>query len=506
MFNLRGCPACGYARASFDAAAKTSQGGRSVESQDAEINSCGEDLGVNLIEVYVDNNASASEHATKPRDDWGRLLADVGAGKYKLIILWDASRGSRDLIDWVAFLKLLRDQAMLVHLITHNRTYDPQNSRDWKILVQEGVEAHSQASMISENVKRGNKRARQKGRPHGHAPFGWRRVYDQDSGKMVTQEPIAEHQAQLTDMFVMLVSGMKRASIAVELNRRISLPENDPDRGYPTKAGKLWKGDTVGSLLASPTHIGKIRDPESGELLEGNWEGTIPEDLWWAAQDILSHRGRGSGGRKYLLTTYARCGVCTSITTGIGPRLRKKLACAGVDDSGARDGRGIGHVAIRMDWADEYVINYVLRQMADTDLIRALTADNGEKRSAALAEAKRMRAELEEMWAKVEARVPGYKHDRVAALEAAWELEIQRLEGEAVSGLSAGKALALEFAKLVEESGAGGDELLSILRDAWDRTALDGRRQLVRIYTKSITILPRQSHGRVFDPGRIVIE
>lgn len=506
MLSLVGYPTCGYARASSDPAAKTSQAGRSVESQDAEIKACGSDLGVNLIEVYCDNNLAASENATKVRDDWVRMNADIAAGRYKLIILWDCSRGSRDLGDWVVFLKLLRDQSVLVHLITHDRTYDPRNHRDWKILVQEGVEAHSQASMISDNVKRGNKRARQKGRPHGHAPFGWRRVYDPESGKMITQEPVEEEQPQLTEMFVALVSGKKRISIAKDLNLRIKLPEGHPDRAFPTRTGGLWRHDNVGSLLLSPTHIGKLRDHESGDLVEGNWEGTIPEDLWWAAQAILSEKKPHATALKYLLTNIARCGVCGSWMAVQGRKGRPVLACRGVNDRGSLDGRGQGHTTIRMDWVDEFVIDFVLRGLSDAKLLRAVAEDAGEKRQEALTAAKRMKAELEEMWSKVEAREPGYKHDRVAALEAKWEPEIQQLEQEAAAGLGTGRMVALELASLLEESGATGDDVIELLRDAWDETPLDGRREVVRLFTGSIRVMPRQQRGKHFDASRILIE
>lgn len=506
MNNLSGLPACGYARASSDPAAGTSQAGRSVESQANEITFCADDLGVKLLEIYSDNNLSGSEHATKIRDHWVRLNSDIAAGRYKLLILWDCSRGSRELIEWVTFLKVLREKSVLVHLITHDRTYDPSNSRDWKILVQEGVEAHSQASMISENVRRGNKRARQRGRPHGHAPFGWKRVYDPDSGKMLTQEPVEEEQPQLAEMYAMLVTGMTRTAMAKDLNQRIQLPDGHPERALRTRNGGLWGVETIAGLLLSPAHIGKIRDPESGDLLDGNWEGTIPEDLWWAAQSILAAKKGNSNARKYLLSNIARCGVCNSMTAVSGRRNYKMLACRGVDETGRYDGRGSGHVSIRVDWIDDYVIGLVLRRMCDPELIRGLQEDTSDQQAEAMAEAKRMKAELEEMWAKVEAREPGYKHDRVAALEASWEPEILRLEEEAASGLDSGRVLAIEFARLAEESGAEGDELLRLLRDAWDETPLDGRRELVRLFTKSIVVMPRQNRRKSFDESRIIID
>ena len=39
---------------------------------------------------------SASRFATRERKDWARLLADLAAGRFGVLMLWEASRGDRD--------------------------------------------------------------------------------------------------------------------------------------------------------------------------------------------------------------------------------------------------------------------------------------------------------------------------------------------------------------------------------------------------------------------------
>src|ERR671912_403824 len=112
MMELRGAPAGIYKRASRDTAVGTAMEGMSVQSQ--------EDDG-------------------RERGDWLRLLGDIASGRLRVIIMWDTSRGSRELEDWIKFLKLAAKHAVLIHAVSHERTYNPQNHRDWEVLAMDGV-------------------------------------------------------------------------------------------------------------------------------------------------------------------------------------------------------------------------------------------------------------------------------------------------------------------------------------------------------------------------------
>ena len=53
-----------------------------------------------IADRYADPGLSASRFATKDRPEYKRLLADVEAGKLDVVVLWESSRGGRELAAW----------------------------------------------------------------------------------------------------------------------------------------------------------------------------------------------------------------------------------------------------------------------------------------------------------------------------------------------------------------------------------------------------------------------
>lgn len=88
-------------------------------------------------DVYTDNDRSASRFATKSRPDWQRLAGDLEAGRYDVLVLWEPSRGSRELVVWAALLDVCRERGVLIHVTSHRRTYDPREPRDWRTLAED---------------------------------------------------------------------------------------------------------------------------------------------------------------------------------------------------------------------------------------------------------------------------------------------------------------------------------------------------------------------------------
>lgn len=501
---LRGKDAGIYKRASRDTAVGTRMEGMSVEGQDEEGRERADELGLKVVDVYNDNNASGSEYRQKEREHWPRMLADIEAGKLQVIIMWDTSRGSRDLEDWVKFLKLIARKGVLVHAVSHDRTYDPTNHRDWQVLAEDGVKNAAYSKQLSANLKRGFKSAAKKGRPRGKAVFGWRRVYDPDSGKMLTQEPIPEYRKYAEELFTRFVTGMGRKKLAIEWNERNHLPEDHPDWVPKSRDGKPWKHDSLTNLLRNPVYIGKFRSNITGELQEGNWDGFIDEDVWWSAQRLIdSATGVQDPHAKYLLTLIARCGVCGS---RVRP-LRLAYGCSGKEDDQTPKPTGAGCVAMKREWLDELVFDELAERLSDPLLVEKLTKTDSAETVEARRRAKELRAELDTAWEKVYTRAPGYNHDRVAQMEATWMPEIERLEEKAASGLEVGKALALEIHQAAAEERLDRAELKSaILETLKDETPLGGQRSLIRVFFDSIEIMPSPKPGsRVVDPSRVVI-
>src|SRR5258708_38608353 len=68
--------------------------------------------------TYEDEE-SASRFARKDRPDWLRLLADIEAGLYDVVVFWESSKGSRKLGEGIDFLDLGRQHKVLIHVTTH---------------------------------------------------------------------------------------------------------------------------------------------------------------------------------------------------------------------------------------------------------------------------------------------------------------------------------------------------------------------------------------------------
>ena len=84
---------------------------------------------------------TASRFATRDRPGYQRLLADITAGKLDVVVLWEASRGDRKLATWAQFLDACCEQGTGIYITSHGRLYDMANGRDWRNLVEDGVDS-----------------------------------------------------------------------------------------------------------------------------------------------------------------------------------------------------------------------------------------------------------------------------------------------------------------------------------------------------------------------------
>lgn len=125
---------------------------------------------------YVDNDRSASAYASKIRDDFARLLADLESGSFgaNLLQLWESSRGSRQVGEWLNLINLCRASRVKIFVTTHERIYDPANGRDWHTLIEEALDSSYESYKVSTRTKRTAAAEAARGRPAGVAPQ-WKR-------------------------------------------------------------------------------------------------------------------------------------------------------------------------------------------------------------------------------------------------------------------------------------------------------------------------------------------
>lgn len=365
------------------------QKARSIEEQNKANREECERHGWTVADRYPDPGLSASRFATKDRPEYRRLLADVNAGKLDVVVLWESSRGGRELEEWAAFLNACRRTGTGIYVTTHGRLYDMANGRDWRSLAEDGVDSAYESEKTSVRINRHVRTAMLAGAPFGLCPYGYEREYDAKTRELIEQRPSTEP-AKPGDE-----GGMTKADVIRHIFRELS--KGTPvsavrrwlnDQGIPSPAGSVWGRGVLLKIAANPSYIGKRIWRQHEGLLDGNWAAIVEEETFWTVQRILSDPKRKTtrpGGVRHMLTFLGTCGVCGSeLRSGRGAdKVTEVYNCAA------------GCVQIRADWLDEYIVMAMAERISRAD-VYPLTADSGAEAISARAEAETLQARLDE--------------------------------------------------------------------------------------------------------------
>jgi site-specific DNA recombinase len=437
---------------------------RSIAEQHEE-NSAAIDANGHLEATRYQDEQSASRFAKKEREDWARLLADVESGNLDIVYLWETSRGSRRLSEWIDFIDLCREHGVLIHVTTHRTTYDASIRRQRKSLVEDGVDNEDESEKTSERVKRHLRTNKEHGMPHGVCKYGYRRVYAANRA-LLGQEP-DDNAPLCAEIITRAAAGEPVSVIAADLNAR----------GIPGPGGGTWYRRQIFRIATSVAYIGKIR--VDGELIDARWPGIVPEDVFWAAQHLLTSPARKMtrpGRSKYLLSYLMTCGKCGSALAADTPRKRMvtaKYRCSSDQHC----------ASVVMEDADAFVMLAVRKKLSDPGVYKHLVNGSDERVVRARAEAARLRAELDE-WASadISAHAYGIREAKILPLIEAAEKRAEEL------------TVPIPLRDLATP---GTD-----IQARWDAMPVAARRDVVRLLFPDLRLLPgkapayqRISHG-----------
>ncbi len=402
---------------------------------------------------------SASRFGTKPRDEWKQLTDDVVAGRVDIIVMWDTSRGDRKVATWAAFVDQCRDAGVLLHATSHRRTYDPRIPRDWRVLMDDGVEAAYDSEAKSLAVNRGIEGAAQAGKPHGSPGYGLQRIYDQHNRKLFRDIP-DENAPIVREIFTRCAREDPITRISADLNAR----------GIPSPQGSRWQPRVIKWIATHPRYIA-VR-VYNNEAYEGNWEPLVDQELFNKSVAVLTSPDRRKappGKKKYLLSYIVRshCGVVVNIDRGSAKR-PPRYRC-----------HECGCTTILMETLDELVTDMVLHRLASDDA-RALFLPPGHEVAAAEREAEHLRARLEE------ARESFAKPDGISAIALAQLERSIQPQLEAVNERLASLTVCAAGLELL----GGGQFTVDVGRPRWDALPLAGKRSVIRALIDKIEIGP----------------
>lgn len=254
-----------------------------------------------LGRVYDDGEGSASEHQRKRRVTFDGLVADLEAGRFtgNVLAVWEISRGSRQVDEWVKLIRLCTQLGVQFLVIGSNTLLDPGDPDDRARLYAAAVAAEIESLKTSKRTKRATKNNAKVGsfsggrRPYGYAANG---------------VDIVPHERDvILECVDKLLAGRSVRSLAKELN----------ERGELTSTGKAWHPGPLRIILGSPRIAGQY--VHDGTVVgKAAWKPIITEAQHRRVTAVLAASARKPvrGRQAWMLTGLLRCGKCKAILVG----------------------------------------------------------------------------------------------------------------------------------------------------------------------------------------------
>lgn len=359
--------------------------GRSPDQQHSENKKSIEEQGWRLYDLppYRDADRSASRYAKKEREDFKRLVTDLEADEFDadVLAIWESSRGSRRVGEWVDLVDLCRERNVRIWVTTHNRIYDPANARDRRSLLEDAVDAEYESDKTSERRRRSARASADAGRPHGRNIYGYLRVYDEFTRELLRVEPHPEEAPVVVEAARRVLEGDSFYQIARDFNAR-PVPTRG-SRRLPTHEAAAWTPSIVKQMLRIPAYAGK-RDYKGEIVGDGMWDALIAFADWQHLQLIMegpSRKGPRDHTAKHLLSNIAQCGVCRQPLRSWNSQPRGRQASGSAGDGTAlyyfcygipgiprgSDAKG-WHASIRASFLEDTVLEQLFARMMQPDL------------------------------------------------------------------------------------------------------------------------------------------
>jgi len=472
-----------YERVSYGI--KDTDRSKSVEDQNRDNARAVDRFAWTVAGRYADPGLSASRFAKRNRPEWDRLLADVRAGRLDVVVMWASTRGSRELEAWAAFLNACRANGVKIYVTNDDYLYDLGSDRDWSYLASEGIKSASESDRISSQSRRGIASSAERGEPFGRIPYGYTRTYPLDpthpKGKRPTQHKHPEESPVVEEVIGRLAQGHSVLGILRDLT----------ERGIMCRDGTPWVHSSLTDMAKNVTYIAKRRH-SGGPLLDGNWPALVEEDIFWAAQAVLSDPARRTtGGRikpgrsKWLLSFLAVCGVCKGpLSVKFNTRAAGRVPYYRCSSDGC--------VSAPAEWMDELVTVGVVGFCAQSPLYELLTRGDDQEASTARAEAAAERDRLADFEERaISGAISAGAYARIAS---GIEARIAELEEQARKLSTPAPLRDL----MADVSGATPEERYAEIHERWKGMELASQRSVIRaIFAPALDVPPGpRTHAR----------
>jgi site-specific DNA recombinase len=311
-----------YARISRDEAGT----GQKVEDQEKDCRELAERLGLDVVEVFTDNDIAATRASRRGRirRRWYDLLDAIRAGQVDVVLATEPERLQREMSDLLEYIKVCQSRGVLTYTV-RGGNFDLSNPDG--IMTAQIVTATKQAE--AEKIKQRARAARvhKVGRGEwvgGRRPFG----YERDGVTVIPAERDALQRAAAT----ILTGGSLNAACA-DLNKR----------QIRTSTGKEWSPTELRRVLLRPRNAGLSQPRTCGQEQERGqhhhtdacveivgkalWDPILDEDTWRGVVAVLKNPARRTNtttAHRWLMSGRARCGVCGDLIKSFSAAAKRR--------------------------------------------------------------------------------------------------------------------------------------------------------------------------------------
>jgi DNA invertase Pin-like site-specific DNA recombinase len=349
-----------YARISSDKDGE----GLGVERQEVDCRALADRLGFDVVQVYVENDTSASTKSRKPRPLYAEMIAKARSGAFDAIVAYSNSRLTRRPREFEDLIELA--EARGVRIVTVVSGEDNLATADGRMVarIKASVDV-GEAERTSERIRRQREQAAESGRYRGgKRPYGFAK------DGVTVREAEAEVIRSSTEA---VLAGRSLSSLARELNFR----------GLRTTTKKEWTYARLRDVLMRPRNAGLVSrgriasaDCDKGHREDGTprtavWPAIVDPDQWRACYDKLTdparlkHHGTATRWLGSGIYICSRCGgAMRAAPYGSKPAdrpYRYSYRC-----------EAHAHLAIATDATDELVREQLAELVRDPQVVAAL--------------------------------------------------------------------------------------------------------------------------------------
>ena len=266
-----------------------------------------------LKEVYYDEGITGT--STEHRDGFNRMIDDALNGELDLIITKEISRFSRNTVDTLFYIRLLKEAGVEVKFLTDGIN-SLEKDTELRLTIMASI-AQEESRKTSERVKWGQKRRMEQGVVFGRDLLG----YSVSKGKLYINEAEADTVKLIFHKF--LNEGKGTHIIARELREAGILPKRVKEWSNTVILRVLRNEKYVGDLCQKKTYTPNYlthkkkynRGAEEMVFLEDHHEPIIDRETWDRTQEELARRSltaeqKAKHSNRYWCSGKLVCGEC----------------------------------------------------------------------------------------------------------------------------------------------------------------------------------------------------